>query len=389
MSQISVCHIASGDHWGGAEVQVATLLRRLREYSELQLSAIVLNRGRLAEELEKLQIDVKVIPQNQNSFRRIYSVALEFLQPRNVHVLHSHRYKENLLAMLLARQCGTSNQVRTLHGHPEPGGAKHKLVYLMDRVTGRLAADAVVSVSNDLTRYISTYIAPDKIAVIPNGIDLEQVQSSLSRKAAKKKLGLAEGVPVIGTVSRLEPVKRLDLFLSAAMNIQLQLKNAVFLVVGDGSQEKSLRSLIRGSNIEGRVHFLGHRDDVCDVMRAMDILLITSDREGLPLAVLEAMALGVPVVARKVGGISEVLEDEISGMLVSSSEPQALSRACVRVLRNETLKDRMIRAARIQVEEKFSATRNADEMLTLYRRLCLRHGKQITDRVPLQNRLAQ
>jgi glycosyltransferase involved in cell wall biosynthesis len=366
---MGVCHIAPGDQWAGAEVQVATLLRELRHYPNLQLSAILLNPGRLADELRKCDVDVNVISERENSFSEIYREAARFLQGRNIQILHSHRYKENLLSTLLARRGRMPYRMRTQHGRPEPGGLKQTLVYAMDRWTARLATDVVISVSTDLTGYLRTYLPSRKIAVVRNGVDLQQVRSELSPAEAKQRLGLPSDALVMGTVSRLEVVKRLDLFLLAAAEVAGCVPRAHFVLVGEGSQRARLQSMVKGTSIESRVHFLGHRDDVWDVLRAFDLMVISSDCEGLPMILLEAMALGVPVASRQVGGIPEVVEDGVSGILVNSAEPREIARACSEALLDAELRDRVARAARAQVEENYSAAANAAATYKVYRTL--------------------
>ena len=118
--KLAVCHIASGDLWAGAEAQIATLLRNLAARKELELCAILLNPGRLAREVQSIGIEVKVLPESQTGFFEIYSQAAGFLNNRGVRILHSHRYKENVLAAMLARRCRIPFVVRTQHGLPEP-----------------------------------------------------------------------------------------------------------------------------------------------------------------------------------------------------------------------------------------------------------------------------
>jgi glycosyltransferase involved in cell wall biosynthesis len=123
--------------------------------------------------------------------------------------------------------------------------------------------------------------------------------------------------------------------------------------------------------LESRARFLGHRDDVYDIVRAMDLLLITSAHEGLPTVVLEAMALGTPVVSRRVGGISEAIEDQVTGMLVDSADPSFIARACLSLLANSSMACHFAQAARRKVIENFSAEANAAQVAQIYRSLVL------------------
>jgi L-malate glycosyltransferase len=375
---ISVCHIASGDAWFGAEAQVANLVRELSRRRELAVSAIVLNHGRLAEELASCGIDVKVISEREKTFSQVVAEAHSFVRSRNAQILHSHRYKENLISALLRFADRRISLVRTQHGRPEAlkgrEGVKQSIVHTVDRVTARYACDKVIGVSSQLSSYLHRYISSQKVVTIPNGIDLGRAKCTLTRAEAKRRLHTAANEPVVGFVGRLERVKRLDLFVETAKHLADRLSPARFLVVGTGREESRFRELVLASGLDNRFLRLGHRTDTNDLLRAMDLLLITSDHEGMPMVLLEAMALGTPVVARAVGGIPEVLTDNQTGWLVSSEKPEVLAEVCLRVLEDDFETQRISHAAREVVERQYSAARNADQVLKLYRSLSAGHS---------------
>ena len=372
-ASIGVCHIVSGDLWAGAEVQVATLLRHLAGYSELRLSAIVLNSGRLSQAAQDAGIELAVIREDQNSFPAIFWKALHFLNGRNVHVLHSHRYKENLLAAFLAWRARVPFVVRTQHGLPEPHrgyrSLKQGLIQGIDRAVARKATDAVISVSTEMTRTLAQHLDPLKIFTVPNGIDPQGILSRLSIQEAKSRLGIPSHCKVVGTAGRLESIKRLDIFLLTASRIAPQRPEVRFVIAGKGREGTNLQALAKSLNLEDRVLFLGHRDDIYDVLRAFDVLAITSDHEGLPMILLEAMTMGVPVVSRAVGGIPEVIEDGTNGVLVWSADPSDVARECSRVLTDEEFRRRISADASRVVLEKYTARIAADRVLRIYRSL--------------------
>ena len=371
--RISVCHVVAADMWAGAEAQIAMLLAELSQDPELSLCAIALGEGRLADELRVCNIDMKVISQSHRHFTGCYREASDWLRGKGVQVIHSHKSKENILALLLAKKFGIRHIVRTQHGLPEPKTLKDRAVYCLERMTSS-SVSRVICVSSDLRTHLCRYANPRKIEIIRNAISLSQVKSALSREAAKRRLGIPEQAPVIGTAARLEPVKRLDLFLAAAQHISAKcichgLRDPFFVIAGEGSERTRMEQLICGTVLESRTRFLGHRDDIYDVMRAMDLLLITSDHEGLPTVALEAMALGTPVASRKVGGIPEVVDDQVNGVLVDSSDPLCIARACLPVLTEGNFAFRLTQAARQKVTQHFSAEANAAEVARIYRAL--------------------
>jgi L-malate glycosyltransferase len=372
--RLLVCHIASGDRWAGAEVQIASLLGGLSGIEGIEVYAIVLNEGRLAEEARRWCREVKVLPEREMSFMQICSEAKQFAKGRGFRVLHSHRYKENLLAVYLAWKCAIPIAVRTQHGLPEPFAGfrqrKQTLMQFLDRLTGRFSADRVIGVSFEMQDYLIRKLGRGKVAIIHNGLDVARVHSELSVPEAKAKLGIPAEDWVMGTAGRLEPIKRLDIFLDAARHISIRLPKAIFLIVGEGSEEARLRDLAQVHGIGDRVLFTGNRDDIYDVLRAMDVFVLSSDHEGLPMVLLEALYLGVPVVARRVGGIPEVIQDGVSGDLVDSSEPADLAKACLGLLSDEPRRLAMARAGVNVVAEKFSARQTAAQVAQLYKSLC-------------------
>ena len=369
-ARLSVCHVASGDRWAGAEVQIASLLKLLAREERLQLSAVLLNPGRLAEAIESHGIPVRVIPEREHNFLGIVRAASSFLKDRRVQILHSHRYKENLLATLLARRCRVPYMVRTQHGLPEPlqgyRALKQGFVQTLDRFVARHATDRIISVSAEMTRHLTRHLNPQKIVTIPNGIDLEGVRSRLTAEEAKARLGIAPGCQVIGTAGRLEPVKRLDMFIGAAAEVAARRPDTRFVIVGEGREDARLKALAQELGIESQVLFLGHRDDTYDVLRAFDILVLSSDHEGLPMVLLEALCLGVVVVARAVGGIPEVIQSGVNGILVDSGDPRSLADACVQVLADRARSQRLVEAGIKSVTGGYAAVMAADQVTRLY-----------------------
>jgi glycosyltransferase involved in cell wall biosynthesis len=372
---LSVCHVVSGDAWAGAEAQVATLLRGLCRLRELRVSAILLNEGRLAEELRCAGAVVKVIPESKLSYAALVRQAAEFLREQGVQVLHSHRYKENLLAAMLGVTLRIPNQVRTVHGMREPfrgwSGVRHHLIHGLDHWTGRFAADAVISVSDGMAERLAAMYGASKVAVIRNGVETNRLHSRYGRAEAHEHIGCA-AAPVVGIAGRLVPVKRLDLFLQMAASIQRLMPSAQFVIAGDGPERARLVEQARALGIESSVHFLGHREDIHDVLRAMDVLVMCSDHEGLPMTLLEALWLDVPVVGRHVPGIREVLRDGQYGLCIEGDDAEALATACLRLLHNPGLAQSLCKAASRYIAQEFSAENNAAEVALLYQRLAVR-----------------
>ena len=370
---VSVCHIASGDAWGGAEAQIATLAAALAKRSDVDVSAIVLNQGRLAEELKSCGIPVLVLPQNEKSLLQIASEAEAFVGNRNVGIIHSHRYKENLLAALLKLRNPQLRLVRTQHGWPEPSrglaGIKQWTAHALDRLTARSSTDTIISVSGQLRKYLRKQVDERRIITIRNGIDLAPLHRTSIKRQAKARLRIGENEFVVGFAGRLEAVKRLDIFAAAAKEIAARIPSVKFVIAGSGRDEQKFRKLICQFGLERNSLLLGHCENSFEVLSAMDLLLITSDHEGLPMVMLEAMALGTVVVSRAVGGIPEVIADNETGILLNSADPHTIGAACAELFQNPEKRLRIAAAAKATVESEYSAERNCDQVVSLYRSL--------------------
>jgi L-malate glycosyltransferase len=371
--RIRVCHIVSGDLWAGAEVNTTTLLRSLAKNPELEMSAILLNEGEMARRLRTYGVDVQVIPESQKKSLEIFDEASRFLRSRSVRILHSHRYKENLLSVLLTRRCSIPHLVCTCHGAPEPFegwlDVKHRAVAYLDRFVARHFAERVISVSDELRIGLLRDLPACKVVTVRTGIDAEQVRSALTKDEAKRSLGIPEHAKVMGYAGRLVPVKRLDIFLGAAKQIAKRDSSVVFVIVGDGPEEARLKTLARELGLGEQVHFLAFRERVHDVMRAFDLFVLCSDHEGTPRSVLEALYLGVPVVARAVGGIPEILQDGVTGVLIDSAEPSTLADACSALLQDERRLQQMAATGPAQVGRSLCSERSASQLIQVYRSL--------------------
>jgi glycosyltransferase involved in cell wall biosynthesis len=170
-------------------------------------------------------------------------------------------------------------------------------------------------------------------------------------------------------MGRLVPVKGLEFYLQAARLILDRRDDVTFVIVGDGPLGPELRTLAREYGIDGRIRFLGQRRDAHQMLELMDLFVLPSLSEGVPMVLLEALALGRPVVATRVGGVPEVIEHGKSGLLVSPGQPEPLADACMVLLDDRALARELALAGHQRVREHFSANAMAQQVATLYRSL--------------------
>jgi len=223
------------------------------------------------------------------------------------------------------------------------------------RVACKLATGVVVNsraVGHDMAGLESG--SRRRIDVLPNCIDLDEFESKLSPGEIRRKLGLSPRSIVIGTLGNLRPEKDLETFLLAARGIVDAIPTAEFLVIGDGPAANKLKWLADDLHLSESVRFLGDRSDVPDLVAALDILVMSSYTESFPNAILEAMAMGKPVVATNVGGIPELVEEGQTGFLVPPRDPKAIAYRVLSLCRDSARRLQMGRAARERVESNFT-----------------------------------
>ncbi len=170
----------------------------------------------------------------------------------------------------------------------------------------------------------------------------------------------------MGFVGRLSEEKGADVFLTSAASVLSQLPDTKFVVVGDGPERAKLEALIDELGIRSSAHMLGRRDDMPAIYASLDLMVSSSRREGLPMAILEAMASRLPIVATAVGGVPTIILDGRTGVLVSTVEPASIATATIDLLRDSAQRERLGAAARQLVEEEFSAQRMTSDYLRLY-----------------------
>lgn len=372
-SPTRVCHFASGDLWAGAEVQVATLLGALRQFPDLELSALLLNRGRLSDELTCRGIPVAVCDESRLGIVQLLRAVTKHVREIRPHILHSHRYKEHILGAFAGRLSHNPRMVQTYHGLEEnlPGwaGLKMNLYKGLNVAVGKAMADGIVGVSSEITNILKGRYPSADVRCIRNGIDLARVAPTVERLAMRAQLGIAPETFVVGTVGRLMPIKGFEYLIEAFAQLRRQhgLQDSKLVIVGDGPLRAVLGQCAETQEVSRSVMFLGMRTDVYNILNGFDVFALSSLHEGVPMVLLEAMALGVPIVASHVGGIPEILEDRREAVLVPPNEPQALARAIGVLAESSGLRAQLIRAARVRVETQFSIQSSAAKMREMYR----------------------
>jgi sugar transferase (PEP-CTERM/EpsH1 system associated) len=234
-----------------------------------------------------------------------------------------------------------------------------------------------VTVSRDLRRWLveDVRVPAHKVSTIPNGVDLTRFSPG-GRREAREALGLPADGPVVGTVGRLDPVKDHAGLVRAFATLMRAYPDAVLVVAGDGPCHHELAGLVTELGAGRRVRLLGERRDVPQLLTAMDLFVLPSIAEGMSNTILEAMATGLPVVATKVGGTQELVEDGATGRLVPPKDPRALAEAIAGYLDDPHLRTIHGKASRQRVSESFGLDGMCHAYENVYGRLLAGRGPE-------------
>jgi len=384
---LKVVHIASGDHWGGAEAQVHTLLVALQKQAGFSVHAIILNRGELAKRLQESAISTTILDEEKlNSLQILFQLRQLFSELRP-DIVHSHRQKENVLSAIANFLSIRAPILNTAHGaneHFPPIWKLHKNVLRwLNWFCCRFLHHRIIAVSKDLAGKLEPFYPSHQLTVIENGLDIGA--TLLAAEGNGFRSDYPEGIH-IGIVGRLAPVKRVDLFLQIAallitdtvptgkvstnnVSTNNEPQNWFFHIFGDGPLASALTQQAKDLNIGSRITFHGHRNDIARCIKDLDLLVMCSDHEGLPMTPLESITLDTPVIAHKTGGLIDILDNHCGGLLVSNHHAEGYTEAIQSLIDPNTDTKQLLSQGKSRVEQQFSAKVNADKITKLYKQL--------------------
>jgi len=288
------------------------------------------------------------------------------------HVVHTHTAKAGTLGRLAAILAGVPVRVHTFHGHVFDGyfsPAKTRAFLAIERTLAR-RTQRILTVSDHVRdELLRLGIGrPEQVAVVPLGLDLEPfTRAGEHRGALRSELGVADDAPLVGIVARLVPIKAHEIFLAAAARIAERVPGCRYVVVGDGERRTELEALAARSGLGDRVHFLGWRADLARIHADLDVMLLTSRNEGSPVALIEAMAAGLPVVATAVGGVPDLVEEGVHGHLVAMDDAASLADATLALLADPARRRTLAAAGRARVLARHGAERLVADVDRVYR----------------------
>ncbi len=309
---------------------------------------------------------------------RALGQILRLIKRERVVLIHTHTSKAGFLGRLAAWLVRVPVIVHTPHGHVFYGYYGPRLTALfvgLERLAARLTDRIVVLTERGRDEHLARGIGrPEQFVVIPSGVDLQAVRwSAPPYETARGRLGVNPETCLVVGLGRLVPVKGFQVLMKALPLIVSAVPSARLLLVGEGPLREDLLAEARALGVGDRLELAGAQSDPAPFLAAADLVVVPSINEGMGRVLVEAMALGRPVVATRIGGIPAVVADGESGLLVPPDDPPALARAVGELLQDPGLRQRMGEAGRRRADE-FSLRVMESRLLALYRDLCAEKG---------------
>jgi glycosyltransferase involved in cell wall biosynthesis len=369
---IKILHLISSAGFFGAENMVAQLAVAQKKNGSCHPVVGVFKNSlhplvKVEEDFEKKGVETITIPCRGKADPSAIFKVRRLIRDTRVDIIHGHGYKSNTYAFF-ASLPRTTRRVATCHNWLGES-IKMKSYAALDRFLLR-RFDAVAAVSNEVKdKLLLSGVSPEKITIIRNGIETSVFQITTPKREMKIKFNIPEDYAVIGTVGRISEEKGHRYMLAAAKTILDRYPKTIFIIIGDGPLRDELESEF-GSQ---RIRFTGLRSDTPQWYHCMDIFVLPSLTEGLPLVVLEAMASGLPVVATRVGSVPTVVKESETGLLVEPGDANAIRMSLAELLNKPDQARKMGDEGRKRVTEHYSAEGMASDYAKIYHRLTSVH----------------
>jgi len=369
---VRVLQIITLSEWGGAQQVCYDLATKLNG-KEFNVEVACASGGPLVEKLEKSGIKVHQINSLKRDFSPIQDLKCLFqiyslIKKGKYQIVHCHSTKAGILGRIAAWLARVPRIYFTVHGwgfyNEQEYGWAQRILILAERLCARLSTKIICVSENDLKQGLLRKIAPrEKLMVIRNGVLVENQGRS---GELRQEIKASEDEIVFGMVARLCAQKNPLLFLEAARQVLEKNKSCHFVLIGDGPLYEECLEFIAKNNLEGKAHLLGFRGDAGLLYPDFDVFVLSSNFEGLPLTIIEAMFAGLPVVATKVSGVPELVFPERNGFLTIPGNPEDLAQKILLLVEDTTLRKRMGQESRKIAESLFTLDRMIEEYSNLY-----------------------
>ena len=358
-SRLNLLEVVGNAIVGGMETCVLRLIERLPR-ERVNVTVMCPFESRFTDQLRALDVEVLITAMPEDPPWSSIQMAAALIKTRAIDVIHAHMNNAHVLAALAGKLTGKP-VLSTIHG---------RTLYNADLEVHR-AAGTYLSVVCAHTYYhaLGLGVNPAQLTLIPSGVDIEQFRPRQRTHWLRQRLGIPADAPVAGFLGRLSWEKGPDVFLRAVLGTHQAVPDAHFVLTGEGPMLEQLQGFARQFGLADKVHFAGLQTDIPAVLSEYDLMVSSSHSEAMPLAILEAMACGVPVLATRAGGVPDLIQHGITGWMVGLNDYEALAREMMRLLRAPDVLQAMGQAARQRAVERFSLAERVNETEALLQRL--------------------
>ena len=372
MRKIRILEMIDQPFLGGGQKNLLSLARSL-DKTRFEVAVCSCDNGPLVDELRKDGIEHFPIPFSKKINLKIVRKIAKFQKSKRFDIIHTHGGVSGFYGRLAACRCRIPVIIHTLHGihylHYRNALLKCFFV-LLERYFSRFT-DALIFVSNaDKQKGQKYKLAPGKkMHMIENGIDFSGLSLRANQIENGHDFGITSAQPIVGTVARLHRQKGLSYLIKAAKKLSQAYPKVKVMIVGEGPQRHKLERLSKSLDLLDTVQFLGERKDVIRIFSLFDVFVLPSLWEGLPYVLMEASALGKPIVATDVDGVREVIRNKETGILVPSRNPEKLAEAVIKLLHEKDFALKLGEKAKKSIPPKFSLSRMVEQTQDLYMKL--------------------
>jgi glycosyltransferase involved in cell wall biosynthesis len=365
---------------GGAE-KIILRTRADCETCGIQLTACAIHAAAdlqfdFLQRADRVNLEAIAIPQRWPGDPAVFQRLVNVMGAKTFDLIHSHDYKANFYAWRLGKRFDLP-VVSTAHGWTGQLWRERAFYYPLDKRLLR-RFDSVIGVSTEIAgELIRRGVPSERVTTLLNGVDSNRyAPDPVTRATVRRQLGFDEDNVVIGSVGRAERQKRFDLLIEAFAKLAPRFPQLRLLIVGAGSLLEELRAMVVRSGVESRCQLLGHRSDMLSLYQSMDMYVQSSEYEGTPTVLLEAMAMRLPIVATDVGGTTELAERDRHALIVPSHDIAALVEGVVNVLEDSVAASARVARARERIEHELSISNRTRQLAAIYAAAAANYSKQ-------------
>jgi glycosyltransferase involved in cell wall biosynthesis len=365
---------------GGAEQLLPATLKSLKDAGlNIRVCALGIKNGNpIASDLERLglPVDLVLVPNLRQPLNLLH--IWRYLRLHKPQLLHTQLAFADILGTLTAKilRLPTVSTLHTLDMSNKKGSSNWRLKlrwFILRHFTDQVIA---VSEKTRLHHIQTAGLPAAKLITLYNGIELSHFASTGAEQRARTKqaLNLPETGKIITTVAVLREPKGIQFMLQALPAILQKIADAHYLIIGDGAYKTPLLEQVKTLGLQESVTFAGHRTDIPALLDCTDLFVLPTLVDALPTVLIETLAAEKPIVASNVGGIPEIVENGVNGLLVPPREPLELAKACIKVLENRDLANEFIMAGREKVQQQFDVQVQSRKLIKIYEEILANHG---------------